>query len=161
MRVVRWRSPRMVLVQVCADFCAHRAGGRGAVKGFHCARRNWLYTNSHSPLGAPVCWCGWPVKWGGHADGGDLGRLRFLCGAVAWCLRAPRSGTFQCLVGSGCRLVGKPRTRPIRARAFTCRERAVLPPQATAAARRLDHTTTRAPTEQRAGQLLLRSWRSE
>ena len=85
---------------MCRFLCAS-GWWAGSCQGPPALRRNLLYSNSHSPLVAPVCWCGWPAKRGGHADGGDLGRLRFLCGAVAWCLRAPRSGTFQCLVGSG------------------------------------------------------------
>ena len=153
----------MVLVQVCADFCAHRAGGRGAVKG-SIVLGEIGYIPTHTVPSGHRC-----VGAAGLSSGEDtpMGEISGACDFCAgrWRGACARPGrVLSSLVGrcrKRVRLVGKPRTIPIRASTFTCRERAVLQPQATAAARRLDHTTTWPPTQKRARQLLLAPWPSE
>ena len=145
---------------LCRFLCASGGWTGGCQGNPLCSAKLVIYQLTQSPRGTGVlvrlaCQVGRTRRWGR-----SRAPAIFVRGGGVVPARA-QVGYFPVFSGKRVRLVGKPRTRPIRASTFTCRERAVLQPQATAAARRLDHTTTWPPTQHRARQLLLAPWPSE
>ena len=142
---------------LCRFLCASGGWTGGCQGNPLCSAKLGIYQLTQSPRGTGVlvrlaCQVGRTRRWGR-----SRAPAIFVRGGGVVPARA-QVGYFPVFSGKRVRLVGKPRTRPIRASTFTCRERAVLQPQATAEARRLDHTTTWPPTKQRARQLLLGPW---